>query len=213
MKNSIKKLFGVFNKVIRLTVVLFVVVLLENGSTISEFSVENENLNRTLDLTSMSEKVKIENAYLNSILAVNDETPTAPQTVNDYVPVNNNDLYQPLDTFTGSLTGYSQYCAGCGGYLPGLKINIRETNTITYQDKDYGLVRIVAASTDLPFGTIIKFNLPSVSATPIVAVVADRGGAIKGTKLDLLTESEEYALTYVGRKTVTYDILRFGWER
>ena len=182
-----KSILNTANKVIKLALVVLVVFFIENGSSkIVEQSISNENLNRTLDLSNMALKVEEENM---------------------------NNLYYVLDIYTGSLSGYGADCYGCGGYLPGLGINIKETNQITYQDKEYGNVRIVAASANLPFGSIVKFNLPKLQKEPILAIVADRGGAITGTRLDLLCESEDYARQYVGRGTITYEVLRLGWNR
>ena len=67
----------------------------------------------------------------------------------------------------------------------------------------------MASSSNLPCGSVVRFELPSVSAEPIVAIVLDRG--VLGNDLDLLMPSEEAASTYVGRKTKSYDVLRFGW--
>lgn len=183
MNKSIK---AIMSKTIRLFLVVLAVYLMANGTSHGEVVLNNKNLNRTLDLTSMAEKVEEEN---------------------------HNNVYSVLDIFTGSLSGYGADCNGCGGYLPGLGINIKNTNQITYTDNIYGNVRIVAASTNLPFGSIIRFTLVKVQQEPILAIVADRGGAITGTRLDLLTQSEAYAKEFIGRQDVTYEVLRFGWER
>ena len=51
----------------------------------------------------------------------------------------------------------------------------------------------------------------NLSKEKITAIVLDRG--VLGNDLDLLVESEAYALKNVGRHKLTYDVLRFGWER
>ena len=43
------------------------------------------------------------------------------------------------------------------------------------------------------------------------AIVLDRG--VLGTDIDLLSPSEEYASKYIGRRKITYDVLRVGWTR
>ena len=68
---------------------------------------------------------------------------------------------------------------------------------------------LVASSTSLPCGSIVRFELPKISDEPIIAIVLDRG--VLGTALDLLTNSNEYANTYIGRSTVEYDVLRESW--
>ena len=45
----------------------------------------------------------------------------------------------------------------------------------------------------------------------VTAIVLDRG--VLGTALDLLVESEEYALSNIGRRNISYNILRFGYTR
>ena len=67
---------------------------------------------------------------------------------------------------------------------------------------------IVASSKSLPCGSIVNFSLNNENIT---AIVLDRG--VTGTALDLLVESEAYALSNVGRKNISYQILRFGYNR
>lgn len=156
----------------------------------------NENLNKTIDLTAMAVKLS---------------------------EIQYSDKYYPLDTFTGDLTGYGADCSakGCSGILAckaynvetGKKeyINALRDSITNYNDKDYGNVRIVASSKNLPCGSVITFEADHISKDPVVAIVLDRG--VLGNDIDLLTESESYAYKNVGRKKITYDILRFGWER
>lgn len=121
-----------------------------------------------------------------------------------------NDLYSAKDTYTGDLTGYDANCPLCGGTLACKPSYYVKDGTDTYFDPIYGTVRIVASSKNLPCGTIVRFNAPSLSESPIIAIVLDRG--VLGNDLDLLTPSDDYARQYVGRKTITYDILRQGWN-
>ena len=156
----------------------------------------NENLNKTIDLTAMAVKLE-EIQYA--------------------------DKYYPLDSFTGDFTGYGPDCtaAGCTGILACRAIDINtgdkyyinalRDGITSYLDKDYGEVYIVASSKNLPCGSIITFDAKHVSAEPIVAIVLDRG--VLGNDIDLLTESQEYAYKNIGRKKISYDVLRFGWER
>lgn len=152
----------------------------QTGIIEQEVKTRNNNLNKTLDLTAMSLKI--------------DE-------------INHNDLYYPLDTYNGVLTGYAANCPLCGGTLGCTGQNVLD-GTTTYQDKDYGTVKIVASSTSLPCGSIVNFNLNNEKIT---AIVLDRG--VTGTALDLLVESENYAITNIGRKNISYQILRFGYNR
>lgn len=121
-----------------------------------------------------------------------------------------NDIYAPLDYFNGYLTGYVANCPACGGTLGCTGQNVLD-GTTEYNDKDYGVVRIVASSSNLKCGSIVQFKLESVSDKPITAIVLDRG--VLGTNLDLLVESEAYAISNVGGRLITYSVLRNGYNR
>lgn len=140
----------------------------------------NTNLNKTIDLNTMA--IKIEE-------------------------IHKNDLYTPIDTYTGDLTGYAADCPLCTGLLGCNGQNVLDRTT-TYQDKDYGTVRIVASSLRIPCGSIVEFNALNEHIT---AIVLDRG--VTGTALDLLVESEDYAIHNVGRQSINYNILRYGYDR
>ena len=155
----------------------------------------NENLNKTIDLTAMA--VKVEQFHYE-------------------------DIYYPLDSFTGDLTGYGPDCtaSGCTGILAcraydeeGKKyyINALRDGITSYNDATYGNVYIVASSKNLPCGSVITFEAKHISKEPIVAIVLDRG--VLGNDIDLLTESQTFAYKNIGRKKISYDVLRFGWER
>ena len=104
---------------------------------------------------------------------------------------------------TGDLTGYSADCPACNGTLACMpKYNVYKNGVTTYSDKEYGDVKIVASSKKVPCGSIIKYNGK-------YAIVLDRG--VLGYDLDLLVESEAYAIKYVGRSEITYEIIRSGW--
>lgn len=178
----IRKLSRYLSYSIKISLVLFVVLIAESSTTVKQNKVENENVNRNVDLTTMALKV------------------------NEMIE---NDLYSVKDTYTGQLTGYAHDCPLCGGTLAcAYKYNVRDRRDY-YPDKEYGTVKIVASSKKLPCGTIIRFNKPSISPDPIIAIVLDRG--VPGNNLDLLTPTEEYASKYIGRSTITYDVLRTGW--
>ena len=119
-----------------------------------------------------------------------------------------NDLYSAKDTFTGDITGYGANCPMCSGHLACSSYYVKD-GTTTYPDLEYGTVRIVASSSNLPCGSIVRFELPSVSNDPIIAIVLDRG--VLGNDLDLLMANESDASRYVGRKTKSYDVLRIGF--
>ena len=61
----------------------------------------------------------------------------------------------------------------------------------------------------LKCGSIIKFNLSTISSEPIYAIVLDRG--VLGTDIDLLVETESIAYKSVGRRKITYEVVRSGY--
>ena len=173
------------SRYIKVIMLILVISLCQQVSLMKyENKTENNNLNKTLDLHAMSIKLS---------------------------EMIRNDLYTPIDTYNGVLTGYAADCPLCGGTLYCNGQDVLTNRVTTYYDNTYGEVRIVASSKSLKCGSIVQFDLPSVSNEKITAIVLDRG--VIGTALDLLVESEEFAINNVGKKHITYDILRFGNER
>ena len=178
-----KKVIKYLNKVVQVGLILTLLFIAKNVAGQNELKVVNTNLNKTLNLSAMAEVMEA---------------------------INYNDLYSPLDTFVGDLTGYGADCPLCSGFLGCNSRDVRD-GTTTYDDKDYGTVRIVASSKSMPCGSIIRFESSRISNEPIFAIVLDRG--VGGTAIDLLTESENFARSNVGRSQIKYDLLRKGWEK
>ena len=111
----------------------------------------------------------------------------------------------------GDLTGYSADCPACNGTLACKRsYKVYKNNVVTYPDAEYGNVRIVAANQkNLKCGSIIKFNLSTISKEPIYAIVLDRG--VLGTDIDLLVENASTAYNKVGRRKITYEVIRTGY--
>lgn len=180
-----RKYINNINKILK--IILLIVFLLSCKQVYipkEESKVSNQNLNKTLDLHAMAIK------YDEIILK---------------------DRYTPIDTYNGDLTGYAADCPLCGGHLYCNNQNVLINRVLTHEDPEYGTVRIVASSKNLPCGSIVQFSLSTISNEKITAIVLDRG--VIGTALDLLVESEDYAKIYVGRKNISYDILRLGDKR
>lgn len=92
---------------------------------------------------------------------------------------------------------YGPDCYGCSG-ITVTGINVRETYY-------YNGMRIVAVDPKvISLGTIVEIRTPYES---FIAIAADKGGAIKGFKLDILVESEEVATQY-GRHAVQLRIVQ-----
>lgn len=104
---------------------------------------------------------------------------------------------RPARTITMKVTAYSADAASCYPFADG------QTATLHSVDANGGF--LVAADTDLlPFGTMLSID--GYNDGKVVPVL-DRGGAIKGNRLDLLFPSHEAALQW-GVKTLDVVI----WE-
>ncbi len=177
----IKKRLHNVVKASKIILVLAVILCAQQvGMKSMDGKISNVNVNKTLDLSAMAYKLN---------------------------EINMQDIYYPLDTLTGDLTGYAADCPLCGGTLGCTGQNVLD-GTTTYEDSTYGTVNIVASSKSLKCGSIITWEMDGKKMT---AIVLDRG--VLGTDIDLLTPSEEYASKYVGRRKFTYDVLRVGWTR
>ena len=115
-----------------------------------------------------------------------------------------------LATYKGNITAYGPDCVGCSGITAsGYKVK----NTIYYNDKEYGKIRIIAADKSLPFGTIVRISDLKMFDEPIIAIVLDRGGAIgfnKNVYFDLLYKNEKSTYSF-GKQKATFEILRRGY--
>ena len=113
--------------------------------------------------------------------------------------------------FTGEMTAYRPNCKGCGGRVSCPPRQDVRNGNIWYQDQEYGTIRILAADPAIPCGTIVKVTNVTFSSEPIIGIVLDRGGAIKGNIMDFLV-SETDDMDVIGRqKGVNYEVLRWGW--
>lgn len=172
----------VINYFIRLIVIIFVVIIAKSSTDIRSAVVENDNVNKTINLSTMAMKViEVEQAM----------------------------KFNAVDTYTGDLTGYAANCPLCSGKLACLPTYNVMNGTNTYNDIEYGNVYIVASSKNLACGSIISFYSNRIGEGKILAIVLDRG--VKGNAIDFLSSSEKYASDYIGRSSITYDVLRNGW--
>ncbi len=173
----------IINIIVRSMIIVLFVVIASSYKNIVEHKTYSSNINKNVNLSTMALKL--------------DE-------------FKENDIYSAKDTFTGDLTGYVFNCPLCNGHL-GCLYNYDITDGKTYYDDEvYGRVKIVASSTNLACGTIIRFESSRVSSDPVYAIVLDRG--VRGNALDLLSPNLDYALT-LGRSIITYDVLREGWGK
>lgn len=132
----------------------------------------------------------------------------------NYIYLDNLKIEEPKieakETFQGQMTAYSPYCTGCTG-ITASGYNVK--NTIYYNDKEYGKIRIIAMDKKYKFGTIVKLtNIDNYNDT--YAIVLDRGSAIgnnKKSQIDLLFETEKECINFGRKYNVTIEVLRYGY--
>lgn len=125
--------------------------------------------------------------------------------------------------FVGKMTGYGADCAGCSssGTLScrtksGESYSLTK-NGETYDDDEYGTVRILAAALDkFPCGTIIKVTSSNLGT--FNAIVMDTGSAMRGALekgiilMDLAFTSEKNPEIYKATgSNIKYSVQRWGW--
>lgn len=176
-------------KILVLLILIFLVQA--NVSDRVKIKTENFNFNVTLGMNAMAEKEKEEK----------------PKEVIYQENRLNSDV---LTILNGDLTGYAADCPLCNGTLAcKTSYNVYKNGVVTYPDKEFGNVRIVASSKALPCGSVIRFDFKSLSEKHIYAIVLDRG--VLGNNIDLLMPTEKDASRYVGRHKISYEVLRNGW--
>lgn len=103
--------------------------------------------------------------------------------------------------FTGKMTTYGGDCNGCGGNAatgislnPSTGVNGSNTAKLSYNGGSY---YCLAADPSIPFGTIIKITNHNLGIEDVAyGIVVDRGGAIKGNKIDIFVGSESGGTRY-----------------
>ena len=217
-----------------LVVILFLFLLsLNEGKNSSLMTIDNNNLEKMADSTSIlfenEETIDIGNE--NVVIVLDDNTKNeVDEKKQENEESNVTKLDNVIETYTGILTGYGPDCVGCGNYNTG-KVStasgyhvsnivdgaIEPAFTITYNDEEYGEVRIVAADASIPFYSIVRITVPHWDS-PVTAIVLDRGSTVgfencrseRGclTQFDLLypTEAESLGKT----RNVTFELLRSG---
>ena len=214
------------------TIVLFVCFLsfLEKEE---KLTVVNNNINKTTDVLQSEVPYSTQVIYDNSLSASitkvvqegkngivikqNSLEKVLVETVDEIIRVGTmiNSTYKEkeedliVDTFMGSMTAYGPDCVGCSGIVACKPYQDVRNGNIYYNDAKYGQVRIVASDGSIPCGSIIKIT--NVFGEPFLAITLDRGGAIKGTKMDLLYNSEDETRPFGVKQNIQYDFFRWGW--
>ncbi len=172
----------IFNRCIKVGILIIVIIVLKSSSSFTENKVENTNINKTVNLSTMAMR----------IIANEEER-----------------LFNAIDSYSGDLTGYVYNCPLCTGRLACMSNLDLTRGRTTYSDEEYGEIKIVASSKNLSCGSIVKFDSKRVSDKPVIAIVLDRG--VRGNSLDLLVKDLDYAYDVIGRSFITYEVLRSGF--
>lgn len=122
-------------------------------------------------------------------------------------------IYGPTKpiSFTGQMTAYKATCVGCTGKVSCPPRQDVRNGNIYFSDSTYGTVRILAADSAIPCGTIVKVSNVTFSTEPIIGIVLDRGGSIQGKIMDFLVAETDNMNTVGRQQNVKYEILRWGW--
>lgn len=139
---------------------------------------------------------------------VKEETPKPP--VSEVVNIVDTSNFAVLSQETINLSHYGHDCYGCTSGLTASGYYVGD-GRIYYQDKTFGSVRVVAADSKYPLGSIVRLGY---HGTSITAIVLDRGGGIgdgKRFQIDLLvsSEKESYELGIVNNTSL--EVLRLGY--
>jgi len=193
-------------RVMKLFAVIIVVMSLNNSSLFNSYAFNFNKLDQNVGFVAMvtkeeEEEPKEEVVEVKSTNMANVSSNASYDTENS-VSDNTSNLYY------GSMTGYSADCAACSGRLACTGYNVYQNGVVTYPDTTYGNVRIVASSSQFPCGSILAVN-SSLTAEPMLVIVLDRG--VGGNTLDLLVATESEAIRNIGRKSISYSLVRSGW--
>lgn len=118
-----------------------------------------------------------------------------------------NSKYYPT-SFVGKLVHYGPDCPECGGHL-GCNGQDARNGNIYYNDSEFGKLRVVAMSSTIPCGSIIRINVAAYDPNGMYAIVLDRG--VSGNMVDLLKESAKSSSPVRTVDGVTFDIVRYGY--
>ena len=184
----------------------FFIVIFMFGLGCFMFASDGPKINsvRNINLVKSLEAINIINRYDNRNQTLNVRSVSTMKEVSLYGP----DV--PV-SFTGQMTAYYATCPGCTGYVYCPPRQNVANGNVFFDDSTYGEVRILAADPAIPCGTIVEVDNLTFSNEPIVGIVLDRGGAIKGNIMDFLISEDEDSDTVGRQYNVKYEILRWGW--
>ena len=176
-----------------------------NSKLIANGVVEQEEIKEELEIP----QAKVEEKEV--VIQEQPVTQQKPASAPSYIAPIDTTSFPVLSTNVGTVSHYGHDCYGCtsGKTASGYYIG---DGRIYYNDPVFGSVRIVAAGSEYPLGSILR--LTNIGDAPMLVIVLDRGGAIgsdKGRILDLLTESNAAAYQQGLKYNVKVEALRLGY--
>ena len=212
--------------------------LMTSGNLFSETKFEVKNLNQTKNSVALTKVIEYD-----TVKTYNKKRPAGVTITKEeghtglaYIDENNNEtiITSPKNAeieigtgdeanYVGKMTGYGADCQGCSG-AGTLACKTKDgnyysltKNGMTYNDYEYGEVRIIAADLDkFPCGTIIQVDNPNLGT--FNAIVLDTGGAMQKAwkngivHMDLayVTETDP-AIHLTTSSNVKYSVQRWGY--
>lgn len=222
-----KKLFVFIDTCLVMASILTVTTVIPDSKSVSI-----KKINTFVDSSIITKEVAVQSASLETKEEVREEKETTKEETKQVVsqtkeevkkeveevkPIsndtNNNQeevrMYYQGEIFTAKMSGYG---ADIGNYTAsGYQIS---GGNITYNDNQYGEVRILAGDRNYPFGTIVRIS--NSNEGTVLGIVLDRGpdigrGTAKKFAFDLLyTTSREARLKGVSYNA-NFEILRLGY--
>ena len=212
---------------------------MNSGLIFSEEKFEIENVNQTKNAAASITEVayeteKIYNEKLPSNITITRQEGKVGLAYTDQVNNQLEILEEPVTEiievgtgapgeFVGKMTGYGADCTGCSGSgILSCRTESGQSYSLTkdgetYDDDEYGTVRILAAALDkFPCGTIIKVSGSNLGT--FYAVVMDTGSAMQAAyengiilmDLAFVTESDPEVFKATG-SNIKYSVQRWGW--
>lgn len=195
---------------------------------ISHYSSNAQNLNqeKVIEASKLADNIQTnlekEQGSINEIVDGKTENDTTNTIQEENEVVVKEEILQPtvnivdtsnftvLSQETVNLSHYGHDCYGCTTGLTASGYYVGD-GRIYYNDNTFGSVRIVAADTKYPLGTIVRLDYYD---STITAIVLDRGGAIgdgKRFQIDLLMPNEQEASQLGIIQATKLEVLRLGY--
>ena len=176
------------------------------AGVVSYYGIENDTFKNKKTLNDNLNKTVPTKELVNSFKEL-DKKNIKPIMYNTFEDAVYNSQFYPT-SFVGKLVHYGPDCPECGGHL-GCNGQDARNGNIYYDDEEYGTLRIVAMSSTIPCGSIIRINVDAYDPEGMFAIVLDRG--VSGNMVDLLKESAKSSSPVRTVDGVAFDIVRYGY--